>query len=75
MAVYHIKLKEQQEIAEHTKAFFFEKPKDFLFKAGQYLQLILLNPPETDKKGVSRFFYDCERSIRKGSHDCDAYAG
>ncbi len=56
MASYRTKLIETKEIAERTKAFYFEKPRDFTFKAGQFLELTLPNPPETDEKGNSRFF-------------------
>ncbi len=37
-------------------AFTFEKPKAFHFKAGQHVRLTLIDPPETDNEGDSRFF-------------------
>ena len=55
MAVYKTKLVKKENIAEGTMAFYFEKPKDFNFIAGQYMTVTLLNPPETDAEGNSRF--------------------
>jgi ferredoxin-NADP reductase len=43
-------------LAEDTIAFVFEKPNSFRFKAGQHVRMTLLNPPETDSEGDSRFF-------------------
>lgn len=48
-------LKDKKQIAEGTYEFVFEKPKDFHFNAGQHVRMTLLNPPETDNKGNSRF--------------------
>ena len=45
-----------EEIAEGTMAFHFAKPADFQFRAGQSMDLTLLNPPETDAEGNSRAF-------------------
>ena len=56
MAVYKTKLIKKEEIAEGTMAFYFEKPAGFDFIAGQYVTVSLINPPETDKEGNSRFF-------------------
>src|SRR5512142_1223775 len=56
MVTYIIKLKERKEVAEGTTAFYFEKPADFRFKAGQYLVLSLFDPPETDSEGNDRTF-------------------
>lgn len=53
---YEITLKSKRQIAKNTYAFVFEKPKGFQFKAGQHIRLTLLDPPETDDKGNSRFF-------------------
>ena len=55
MAVYKTKLVKKEEIAEGTTAFYFEKPKGFEFIAGQYMTVTLINPPETDDEGDSRF--------------------
>lgn len=41
-------------MAEKTKAFYFEKPDNFEFNPGQYLEIKLIDPPETDAEGNSR---------------------
>ncbi|HKX84384.1 MAG TPA: FAD-dependent oxidoreductase [Pyrinomonadaceae bacterium] len=45
-----------EEIAEGTIAFHFEKPSDFSFIAGQFISLSLIDPPETDAEGDTRAF-------------------
>jgi ferredoxin-NADP reductase len=55
IASYEIKLKDKKLIAEGTYEFVFEKPQDFHFQAGQHVRITLINPPETDSKGNSRF--------------------
>src|SRR5437899_11270562 len=37
-------------------AFHFDKPPDFQFKAGQSMDLTLVDPPETDAEGNTRTF-------------------
>src|SRR5215813_1236857 len=56
MATHNVRLKKREEIAEGTMAFHFEKPDGFQFKAGQFLNLTLLDPPEIDAKGNRRNF-------------------
>jgi len=56
MAVYKTKLVKKEVVAEGTMAFYFEKPAGFDFIAGQYVTVSLINPPETDDEGDSRFF-------------------
>jgi ferredoxin-NADP reductase len=51
-----VKLKKKVEVAEGTMAFHFEKPAGFQFKPGQFADLTLLNPPETDAEGNIRSF-------------------
>ncbi|MDP2647922.1 MAG: FAD-dependent oxidoreductase [Candidatus Yanofskybacteria bacterium] len=51
-----IKLKDKKEIAEGTMAFYFERPAGFEFKAGQTMDLFLVNPAETDEKGTMRTY-------------------
>lgn len=53
---YEVALKEKKQLAEGTIAFVFEKPNGFHFKAGQHIRMTLMNPPETDSEGNSRFF-------------------
>jgi ferredoxin-NADP reductase len=51
-----VKLKSRQEVAEHTMAFHFEKPAGFKFVPGQFIDLTLLAPSETDAEGNTRGF-------------------
>ncbi len=45
-------------------AFYFEKPAGFSFVAGQFCEITLINPPETDGEGNSRQF-----SIASAPHE------
>jgi ferredoxin-NADP reductase len=58
------KLKDRKEVAERTIAFRFEKPSDWRFKAGQFIDMTLLDPSETDSEGNTRGF-----SIASGPHE------
>ena len=58
------KLKDRKEVAEGTMAFRFEKPSGWTFKAGQYLDMTLLDPSETDSEGNMRSF-----SIASAPHE------
>jgi ferredoxin-NADP reductase len=58
------KLLSRHEVAEGTIAFRFERPTNWTFKAGQYLDLTLLDPPETDSEGNVRSF-----SIASAPHE------
>jgi ferredoxin-NADP reductase len=58
------KLVSRHEVAEGTVAFHFEKPPNWTFKAGQYLDMTLLDPAETDAEGNTRTF-----SIASGPHE------
>ena len=53
---YEVALKDKKQIAESTYAFVFDKPSELRFKAGQHVRMTLINPPETDDEGNSRFF-------------------
>src|SRR4051812_7120154 len=58
-AVQHdflVRLGEREQIAERTIACRLEKPLDFVFKPGQFVEITFLNPPETDDEGNSRTF-------------------
>jgi ferredoxin-NADP reductase len=55
-ASFEVALKGKKQIAEGTWAFTFEKPKGFNFRAGQHVRMTLLDTPETDAEGDSRFF-------------------
>ncbi len=49
-------LQSRQEVADGTMAFRFDRPPDWVFKAGQFLDMTLLNPVETDGEGDTRSF-------------------
>lgn len=56
MALCSVKLKNREEIAEGTMAFYFERPEGFIFNAGQHVVITLQDPPETDDEGNRRVF-------------------
>ena len=66
MPAYKVRLTRRELVAEGTAAVFFEKPEGFQFKAGQFLRLTLIDPPETDAEGDSRTF-----SIASAPHETD----
>src|SRR5689334_12338931 len=51
---FHSRLKEKENVAEATMAFYFAKPDGFQFKPGQYVDVTLLDPPESDADGNIR---------------------
>lgn len=53
---YSTKLVSKETIAEGTMAFHFEKPQGFEWKAGQTVDISLINPTETDAEGNIRTF-------------------
>ena len=53
---YESKLLSRVEVAEGTMAFHFERPSGFKFKAGQFADVTLTGPPETDAEGNTRTF-------------------
>jgi len=55
-AAQSLVLQKREEVAEGTMAFYFDKPAGFEFKAGQSIDLTLINPPETDEEGNTRAF-------------------
>src|SRR5580765_2899364 len=50
------RLKEKEQLAEGTMGFYFARPEGFEFKAGQYVDVTLIDPPETDAEGNIRSF-------------------
>lgn len=54
--VFMAKLTSRQEVAEGTMAFCFEKPSDWTFTAGQFIDMTLITPSETDAEGNTRGF-------------------
>ncbi|MDZ7362340.1 MAG: FAD-dependent oxidoreductase [candidate division KSB1 bacterium] len=56
MPKFTTKLVARSPAAEGTMSFFFERPPNFNFKAGQFFTVILSNPPYNDEKGNRRTF-------------------
>jgi len=56
MAKFATRLIERTEVARGTTAFAFERPPNFQFTAGQFVSLVLPDPPHTDAKGNRRTF-------------------
>lgn len=54
--MFTTKLVKKETVAEGTMAFYFKKPKDFDFMAGQNGDFTLINPPQTDGEGSTRTF-------------------
>jgi ferredoxin-NADP reductase len=54
MPSYKVKLKAQKALCAGTTAFYFEKPEEINFQAGQFFNLTLLSPGETDLEGNTR---------------------
>ncbi len=50
------RLRNRQNVAEGTVALSLEKPAGFQFKAGQTIDVKLVDPPETDGEGNTRTF-------------------
>jgi len=53
---YKARLTKKESVAENTMAFHFEKPHGFEFKPGQYLDITLIHPAQTDPEGNIRSF-------------------
>jgi ferredoxin-NADP reductase len=56
MSAQTIKLTRCEEVAEGTMAFHFTRPSGFDFRAGQSVDITLIDPPETDVEGNTRWF-------------------
>ena len=56
MTTYEARLVGREEIAEGTMAFHFEKPAGFSFKAGQEMDVELIDPPGTDTQSARHTF-------------------
>ena len=54
----------RQVVAERTIAFRFEKPSGWAFHAGQFLDMTLLAPAETDAEGRHTILFDRQRASR-----------
>jgi ferredoxin-NADP reductase len=53
---YKTRLKHKEKCSDGAMAFYFERPNGFEFQAGQYVDVTLINPPETDPEGSIRSF-------------------
>lgn len=56
MPIHKIKLLARREIAKDTLLFVFDKPQGLVFTPGQYGGFTLIDPSETDAKGITRRF-------------------
>lgn len=54
MANTVLKLKKKEEVATGTTAFYFDKPKNFLYQAGQYVAMVLPRLDSPDPRGPVR---------------------
>lgn len=54
--VFEAALISRDLVAERTMAFRFAKPDDWTYRAGQFVDITLLDPPETDAEGNTRGF-------------------
>jgi len=54
MPPYKAKLKAQKTLCAGTTAFYFEKPEQLEFQAGQFFNFTLLSPDDTDLEGNTR---------------------
>lgn len=54
--IFLAKLKSREDVAKGTMSFHFDKPSNFAFTAGQFIDIDLLNPAETDSAGNTRGF-------------------
>ena len=54
--IFTAKLVSRTAVADRTMAFWFERPPGWNFKAGQFIDVTLINPPETDAEGDTREF-------------------
>jgi ferredoxin-NADP reductase len=61
---YSSQLMSRREVAERTVAFQFEKPRGFAFIAGQFMDVSMSSPVETDAEGDTRAF-----SIASAPHE------
>ncbi len=66
---YRMRLKNKQDLGGGKTAFYFEKPPGFEFKAGQYVDITLINPPQTDPDGDIRSFSSRQCTSRRASFD------
>jgi ferredoxin-NADP reductase len=66
MGAHIVSLRDREEIAEGTMAFYFGKPAGFDFAGGQSIDLTLIDPAENDAEGDKRAF-----SLASAPHEAD----
>ena len=54
--IFEAALVGRELVADQTMAFHFAKPADWAYRAGQFIDITLLDPPETDAEGNTRGF-------------------
>ena len=54
--IFQSALLTREMVAERTMSFRFAKPSDWSYRAGQFVDITLLDPPETDAEGNTRGF-------------------
>ncbi len=54
--IFESALVAREPVAERTMAFKFAKPADWTYRAGQFIDITLHDPPETDAEGNTRGF-------------------
>jgi ferredoxin-NADP reductase len=54
--IQNVKLIKKETVADGTMAFHFERPAGFEYRAGQFADYTLIDPPETDAEGDTRGF-------------------
>lgn len=54
--VFEAALIEREKVADQTMSFRFVKPTDWSYRAGQFVDITLHDPPETDAEGNTRGF-------------------
>lgn len=59
MANFQLKFQKKEQVADGTWSFYFEKPADFSFEAGQYVALVLPRLVAPDKRGPVRSLSIC----------------
>ena len=63
--INNVKLINKEYIANETLKFVFARPDGFDFRAGQFGDLTLINPPETDEEGNTRGFSKWQTMVPK----------
>jgi ferredoxin-NADP reductase len=56
MSTWTVTLARREIVARETVSVAFARPRGFTFKAGQAIDLALIDPPEMDEKGTGRAF-------------------